>query len=85
MNLSSARKSVSFVNEHDGELRLDVNDPSYYYFEAKLFLERHELRLDVSGEMNLGTALIPGELDLLVAFAGPILEQLFDELDGVRP
>ena len=82
MNLGVARKVMAVVNLADGDIGVHPDDPTAQYFEAKRFLEQHELRIEVSGTLNLGGLLLPEEHDLLLLFAGPVLEQLVDELVG---
>lgn len=82
MNLGLARKVMVAVYLADGDIGVHPDDPTIHFFEARKFLERHELRLEVTGTLNLGVGLLPGEEDILLSFAGPVLDQLLVEQVG---
>jgi len=82
MNLGVARKVMATVNLAEGDIGIHPDDPTIYFFEAKRFLERYEVRLDVTGELVVGPGLLPEEHDLLVLIARPLVQKLVEELEG---
>lgn len=82
MNLGSARRVIQLVDALGGDIGINPDDPTVQYFLAKSFLERNDLRLDVSGSLSVGSGLLPGEAAILASFAGAVIDQLLVESGG---
>lgn len=82
MNLGLARKIVRLVHDTGGDIGINPDDPTIQYFQAKSYMERNELRLEVRGSLSAGLSLLPGEAAILASFAGAVVDQLLIESGG---